>query len=236
MIKFAQASIDEKGNISGGKAGDQTGNEVNICNPYTHSQGWKGFIHSNKNVNYWTGKNVQVIAGKNVGYDQSYPDRLSLMEACKKAKWEPANITGAYECDCSELVRVCISCAMEKELPVFNTVSLAKTLKAYGYTEVSDPMNHLQHGMILCTPKKGHTVVVFDDTANKSGSTAASTGKQYKVSGNLYYRNGAGTSYQALGVIKSGSVITVSKVSSNNWGYIEGKGWISLNTSYTKAV
>ena len=38
--KIAQASIDERGRIAGGQAGDQTGNETNIRNIYTYSHGW----------------------------------------------------------------------------------------------------------------------------------------------------------------------------------------------------
>ena len=38
--KIAQASIDENGRISGGKAGDQTGYETNIRGIYTYSKGW----------------------------------------------------------------------------------------------------------------------------------------------------------------------------------------------------
>ena len=38
--KIAQASIDERGKITGGKAGDQTGNETNVRSIYTYSHGW----------------------------------------------------------------------------------------------------------------------------------------------------------------------------------------------------
>lgn len=38
--RIAQASIDENGRISGGKAGDQTGLETNTRGVYTYSKGW----------------------------------------------------------------------------------------------------------------------------------------------------------------------------------------------------
>lgn len=38
--RIAQASIDENGNIMGGKAGDQTGYETNTRGIYTYSMGW----------------------------------------------------------------------------------------------------------------------------------------------------------------------------------------------------
>lgn len=38
--RIAQASIDENGNIMGGRAGDQTGYETNTKGVYTYSKGW----------------------------------------------------------------------------------------------------------------------------------------------------------------------------------------------------
>lgn len=38
--RFGGAHIDEHGNVSGGQAGDQTGNEVSLCNAYVYSDGW----------------------------------------------------------------------------------------------------------------------------------------------------------------------------------------------------
>lgn len=38
--RIAQASIDENGNIMGGRAGDQTGYETNTRGIYTYSKGW----------------------------------------------------------------------------------------------------------------------------------------------------------------------------------------------------
>lgn len=38
--RIAQASIDENGNISGGRAGDQSGRETNTRGVYTYSRGW----------------------------------------------------------------------------------------------------------------------------------------------------------------------------------------------------
>lgn len=38
--KIVQASINEKGGITGGEGGDQTGKEVLVCNFYEYSRGW----------------------------------------------------------------------------------------------------------------------------------------------------------------------------------------------------
>lgn len=38
--KFGGAHIDENGDVVGRKGGDQTGNEVSICDAYVYSEGW----------------------------------------------------------------------------------------------------------------------------------------------------------------------------------------------------
>lgn len=38
--KIAEATINEKGTVSGGQTGDQTGNEIRIANYYEYSGGW----------------------------------------------------------------------------------------------------------------------------------------------------------------------------------------------------
>lgn len=60
------------------------------------------------------------------------------------------------------------------------------------------------------------------------------TNPKYKLTGNVNIRKGAGTQYGIIRVARKGETIEVSKVSSNNWGYVaKDKGWISLNTKYT---
>lgn len=39
--RIVQASINEKGTITGGKSGDQTGSEIYVCNFYTPGYGWE---------------------------------------------------------------------------------------------------------------------------------------------------------------------------------------------------
>lgn len=46
--RIAQASIDENGNIMGGKAGDQTGYETNTRGIYTYSKGWDCILRYTK--------------------------------------------------------------------------------------------------------------------------------------------------------------------------------------------
>ena len=46
--RIAQASIDENGNIMGGKSGDQTGYETNTRGIYTYSKGWNCILRYTK--------------------------------------------------------------------------------------------------------------------------------------------------------------------------------------------
>ena len=54
--KIAQASIDERGRATGGKSGDQTGNETNVKNIYTYSHGWSCILR-------WTGGTTSGTSG-----------------------------------------------------------------------------------------------------------------------------------------------------------------------------
>ena len=63
------ASIDERGKISGGQAGDQTGREVRYTGLYVYSRGWDYIIRPKYTAATTSGKSVatlaaEVIAGK----------------------------------------------------------------------------------------------------------------------------------------------------------------------------
>lgn len=103
-IKVASARIDERGKISGGKAGDQTGLELCTQNGYIWSGGWSVCIrikNATKRKKYidfikWA------VDSKYVGYDQS--QRLTLYNALKKLGFDNYKKLNTYvECDCSSL-------------------------------------------------------------------------------------------------------------------------------------
>ena len=63
--RIAQASINEKGTATGGKRGDQTGNEINIKPYYEYSKGWDvhlRYVDDKKKTNQEIAK--EVIQGK----------------------------------------------------------------------------------------------------------------------------------------------------------------------------
>lgn len=57
--KIAQASINEKGTVTGGQPGDQTGTEIYIRNYYLDSRGWNAVLRYGGSAGYkWTQKEV----------------------------------------------------------------------------------------------------------------------------------------------------------------------------------
>ena len=171
-VKIGHASIDERGKITGGSAGDQTGKEVCERNWYKPTKTW-GFVLRCKKAD----KREKIAeamekacANNDIGYDQNQRD--TLWNNIKGAGWDPSKTTKKVETDCSALVRVCIAFAFGKDLVGnIRTVSMPSILSGTGefekltdakYTESSD---YLLRGDILVTPSSGHTVVVLSDGA-----------------------------------------------------------------------
>lgn len=171
-VLFSSACQDENGKYQGGKAGDQTGREVRTTNAYQHSKGWRIFRHPNSKTAYWIGTNARVMAeNNNFGYDQL--NRLTGYEKSKLAGWEPKNVKEPCELDCSSFVRTAVACALEKDIPNFNTSIEPNVLLNLGFIEITGtPLSQLQLGDIVCTPVKGHTEIVSSNS-NVSSNNAS---------------------------------------------------------------
>ena len=109
-VKIGSARIDERGKISGGKAGDQTGNEVGIQNWYKHSKGWRVLRPINPNVAEKMAQCMESACANNkIGYDQV--QRNTLYNLVKPYGFDVRQAKTATETDCSALVRVCAAYA-----------------------------------------------------------------------------------------------------------------------------
>lgn len=169
-VKIGSARIDERGKATGGKAGDQTGNEVSTQNWYLHSKGWRVF-------RAFDSCKAEIIAhcmeaackSSLIGYDQN--ERNTLYNALKNDGFDIAKLTAKVETDCSALVRVCCACAGIM-LPNFNTSGEPTVLLNSGeFKELTDKKyttkaEYLKRGDILVTKTQGHTVVVLSDGKN----------------------------------------------------------------------
>ena len=125
-IKIGHASIDEKGNISGGKAGDQTGKE--ICIRPWYNKPWNVYIECTDPVIADKAAKImeQICADGNYGYDQG--QRLtgyySIVDNDNK-------VSGAKgEFDCSSLVSTCYRLAGLKVNISNTTMSIRKNFLA----------------------------------------------------------------------------------------------------------
>lgn len=176
---IGSARIDERGKISGGAAGDQTGKEVSTENWYLHKKGWVVIRAKDPAKRAKIAQAMKAACdNNNIGYDQS--NRYGLFNAVKSKGFNPAAATEKTECDCSALVRVCCRYA-GINVGDFNTSSELSVLKATGefdiltdskYTKSSD---YLLAGDILVTASKGHTVVVITNGAKANQSSKPST-------------------------------------------------------------
>lgn len=153
MIRIGSARIDERGKLTGGKAGDQTGREVSEQNFYVHSKGWYilrplSDAHAQKIAE----RMQAACANPNIGYDQN--QRLGIIKAGIDTK-------SPTECDCSSLVRQCVREATGKDPGNFTTANEKGMLLNTGLFEALTYRTGTKvcTGDILVTKSKGHTVI-----------------------------------------------------------------------------
>lgn len=105
MVTIAQASQDERGKYNSGKAGDQTGNEVNSRTWYPYN--WNVVLRpKNSSLAERIATNMlYAVANNCIGYDQY--ERNTLRTQYKRYG-SIQGIKTNCECDCSSLVTTCI--------------------------------------------------------------------------------------------------------------------------------
>lgn len=130
---FAWASIDENGNISGGKAGNQSGRELVVGNYYNFGQD-KVIRFKSKKIGRKAGKIAKKLAkNKNIGYDQS--QRGSLFTLAQKNDWNAKKLYKALkknkvETDCSAFCSTVINLAFGKKvIPCCATGNIVDAVK-----------------------------------------------------------------------------------------------------------
>ena len=217
MTMIGSARSDERGKITGGKAGDQTSKEVSTQAYYMHSKGWVLLRAKESGIgNKIASAMIDACSNENIGYDQSQRD--SIVSLFKK-KMKLSEIDKACECDCSKLIQLCVWEATGKDPGNFTTANAVSTLSRTGFFEPAvdvDKDTVLYTGDILCTKTKGHIVAV---TEGKSRTVKKK--EQYITTANLHIRSGAGTDNNSLSVLKKGTTCTVIKkgydVGSTEW-------------------
>lgn len=167
------ASIDERGKVSGGKAGDQTGKEVKTGPWYDFGQTtvlrWKDEAKAKK----YTKAIKALCKNKHNGYDQL--ERTSLYSALKKLGWDYTKLTKDVECDCSELVVCAVNCVLGKAAisSAVYTGNLNNALMNSGYfkkltgSKYCNSSNYLAIGDVINAP--GHHVISCLENGPKAG-------------------------------------------------------------------
>ena len=168
VVTLGHAVGDERGKSSGGKAGNQNGQELRLQEWYKRAKGWPHVLRAKKKaVAKKIGQAMKAcVANKHIGYDQG--QRTTLYREALNAKWDIAKIKTDCETDCSALVSVCLNVAgitISKDIYTGNMVEkIMETgsfndLTAAAYTQSPD---ELAVGDILVGP--GHTAVVVEVT------------------------------------------------------------------------
>ena len=167
-VIIGSARSDERGAISGGVAGDQTGREVCTENYYNSKLGWNLLRAKKPQIAEKIAQDMQwACNNNNIGYDQS--NNQSLYYESYSLDFNCARVTTPCETDCSQLVRVCVSYALGKSIPYFYTGDEVEVLMSTGEfdlitdTSYTSTDRFLKRGDILVTKSKGHTVVVLSD-------------------------------------------------------------------------
>lgn len=233
-VKIGHASIDERGKISGGQAGDQTKKEV--CTRSWYSHPWTTVIRPN---DAYVGEKIancmeQICANDNIGYDQS--QRTTLYTQAKAKNWNCSKITTKCETDCSATVSVCVNAAgitVSKDMYTGNEKTLlSNTGKFVIYTssKYTGASTYLRRGDILLG--NGHTAVVL---SNGNGAF-----KPYSVittKANVMVRKEPATKSKTKIIKKlpkgtKRNIISVKTVGKNTYGQIKSTGyWINLKNT-----
>lgn len=179
-VYIGSARIDENGNATGGKAGDQTGKEVSTQAWYKHKKGWRVFRAKDTPKRQLIALAMRRACDNSmIGYDQG--QRLTLYNAAQKVGFDLGLVSTPCETDCSALVRVCLAYA-GIACGNFNTATQAGALLGTGKmvemtgAKYTDKPDYLLAGDILVTKTQGHTVVVLTDGGKASeDADAAST-------------------------------------------------------------
>ena len=171
-VYIGQASIDENGGIKNGKAGNQSGRELNRSNWY--NGGWTLLIRAKdpKTAEKMAKACEAGVANKNIGYDQW--QRNTLRAEAKKVAWNLAAIKTPCETDCSAFMAVCAEAAgvnMDLAYAQGNAPATfqmkqqwAKTGKFEMITDKKylTSSDYLKRGDVLVNESR-HTVMVLND-------------------------------------------------------------------------
>lgn len=238
MVRLAQASKDENGRYTNGKAGDQTGSELNTRTWYNRP--WDTVLRP---ISIDLGKQIahvaQILVKSNrIGYDQY--QRTSLWNQCEKIEWNINRINEIQpcECDCSSLIAVILRfCNISIPKTVYTGNMTAYILRTGKFICLRESKyligdQYLREGDIVLNT--AHHVAICLDDGEKSQIAFTAYAAQVRVNTYLQVRtapNGAeykfsdGTSFR----LPNGMTVAIVQ-ESGKWGRLSDiQGWVSLS-------
>ena len=179
-VIIGSARIDENGNATGGKAGDQKQKSTDDWNGevskqywYAHSKGWRLLRAKDPAVREKIARGMEIAcSNKNYGYDQD--QNRSAWNYLSSRDFDMEKLDTPKETDCAQLVRLCMRYAGIKSDDFYTVTQRDKTMKTGQFNEYTDYNHtkistHLLRGDILTTsPTKAHTVVVLTNGSKAS--------------------------------------------------------------------
>lgn len=169
-ILIGHSSIDERGKIAGGQAGDQTSTEV--CTRTWYNGGWNLLLRPKTlELAERSAKFVEAVCGNpNIGYDQY--ERNGLYKLAKTVNFDGTKV-GLCECDCSSFMHTA-AIAGGANIAYGSNGATTRTLRTVlgnsGYYEILTDSKYLtsdqylKRGDILV--KEGsHTVMALENGA-----------------------------------------------------------------------
>lgn len=166
MVIVGSARHDENYAYSGGRAGNQTGNELETQEWYLHSKGWRVLRCKDSVKAEKIAENMKkACANPHIGYDQG--QNYTLWDVAKEVNFDCGLVDTNCETDCARLVRVCCAYAGIKTADFYTgdeAYHLLETGEFDEYPLAATNPSLLRRGDILVTKTKGHTVVVVEQT------------------------------------------------------------------------
>lgn len=167
-VMIGHASIDERGKIASGQAGDQTKKEV--CTRSWYKKNWSVLLRpKNASLAELSAQACEkACSNDNIGYDQN--QRNSCYTQAKKVGYDISRINTPCETDCSALMTLCAIAGGARSLEYSDNAPTTRTMvNAFVLTGLYDKFtdskyltspDYLRRGDILVQPGS-HTVMVL---------------------------------------------------------------------------
>lgn len=225
-VLIGGASINEFGQLEGGKPGDQNKKEVLIQDWYLHSKGWTIIRAKSVKIREDIAADME-FACKNDMIGYSYWEHCyTLYDEVKKYSFDCRKVKIPCETNCAKLVLVCARYAKVKVDDFYTGDEVKKFLKTGLFDVITDPEicftdSHLLRGDILVTSTRGHTVVCLTDGAKTD------PGIPYRIWNCAYcnLRSEPNVNGRVLDVLKGGTQVGLLAWAETGWGKVRYGQW-----------